>query len=106
MGAVGLGGARLAPVADCDQHALPAVAASHTAPEIFDQRHGGTVREMIADIPLPKSFSISRVPDEGLTTNREGIGSKVAGTVSCLWLRQWGEARRPAAAGLAPTSRA
>ncbi|HVV91246.1 MAG TPA: hypothetical protein VHB53_12180 [Solirubrobacterales bacterium] len=54
----------------------------------------GTVRAMVKDIPLPKTFSIARVPDEGLTTNREGIGSKVAGTVSCLWLRQWGEARR------------
>jgi hypothetical protein len=53
-----------------------------------------TVREMVTDIPVPKTFAISRVPDEGLTTNREGVGSKVAGTVSCLWLRQWGEARR------------
>jgi hypothetical protein len=54
----------------------------------------GTVREMVKDIPLPKTFAISRVPDEGLTTNREAVGTKVAGTVSCLWLRQWGEARR------------
>lgn len=52
----------------------------------------GTVREMIEGIPLPKTFSISRVPDEGLTTNREQIGSQVAGTISCLWLRQWGAA--------------
>jgi len=49
----------------------------------------GTVREMIKGIPLPKTFDISLVPDEGLTTNREEIGSKVAGTISCLWLRQW-----------------
>jgi hypothetical protein len=54
----------------------------------------GTVREMLRGIPLPKTFSISRVPDEGLTTNTEALGSKVAGTVSCLWFRQWGEARR------------
>jgi hypothetical protein len=54
----------------------------------------GTVREMVKDIPLPKTFGISRVPDEGLTTDREAVGSKVAGTVACLWLRQWGEARR------------
>lgn len=52
----------------------------------------GTVREMIEGIPLPKTFTISRVPDEGLTTNREQIGSQVAGTISCLWLRQWGAA--------------
>jgi hypothetical protein len=54
----------------------------------------GTVREMIKGIPLPKTFSLSRVPDEGLTTNREQIGSQVAGTISCLWLRQWGAAQR------------
>ncbi|HEX4306546.1 MAG TPA: hypothetical protein VHZ54_10945 [Solirubrobacterales bacterium] len=54
----------------------------------------GTVREMVKDIPLPKTFSIARVPNEGLTTDREAIGSKVAGTVTCLWLRQWGDARR------------
>jgi hypothetical protein len=54
----------------------------------------GTVREMLRGIPLPKTFAISRVPDEGLTTNTEALGSKVAGTVSCLWFRQWGAARR------------
>ncbi len=53
----------------------------------------GTVKEMIAGIPLPKTFSISRVPDEGLTTNREQVGTMVAGTISCLWLRQWAAAR-------------
>ena len=52
----------------------------------------GTVREMIEGIPLPKTFSVSRVPNEGLTTNREQIGSQVAGMISCLWLRQWGGA--------------
>jgi hypothetical protein len=52
----------------------------------------GTVRGMIEGIPLPKTFSISRVPDEGLTTNREQIGTQVAGTISCLWLRQWAAA--------------
>jgi hypothetical protein len=52
----------------------------------------GTVKEMIEGIPLPKTFDISRVPDEGLTTNREQIGTQVAGTISCLWLRQWAAA--------------
>jgi hypothetical protein len=52
----------------------------------------GTVRKMIEGIPLPKTFAIDRVPDEGLTTNREQIGSQVAGTISCLWLRQWAAA--------------
>lgn len=54
----------------------------------------GTVREMVKDIPLPKTFSIARVPDEGLTTDREAVGTQVAGTVTCLWLQQWARARR------------
>jgi hypothetical protein len=54
----------------------------------------GTVREMLKGIPLPKTFAVSRIPDEGLTTSREQVESKVTGTVACLWLRQWGEARR------------
>jgi hypothetical protein len=54
----------------------------------------GTVREMLKGIPLPKTFAVSRIPDEGLTTSRERVASKVTGTVACLWLRQWGEARQ------------
>jgi hypothetical protein len=53
----------------------------------------GTVREMVKDIPLPKTFGVSRVPHEGLATDREALGTLVAGTVSCLWLRQWSAAR-------------
>jgi hypothetical protein len=53
-----------------------------------------TVREMLKGIPVPASFEPSRIPDEGLTTNRYQVGAAVTGTVSCLWFRQWGEARR------------
>lgn len=56
--------------------------------------HDAAVREMLEGIPVPDSFGISRVPDEGLTTNRYQVGAAVTGTVSCLWFRQWGEARR------------
>lgn len=56
--------------------------------------HDATVREMLEGIPLPSSFEPSRIPDEGLTTNRYQVGASVAGIVSCLWFRQWGEARR------------
>jgi hypothetical protein len=55
---------------------------------------GATVREMLRGIPLPDSFSPSRVPTAGLTTNRDQVGAAVLGTVSCLWFRQWGKARR------------
>ena len=53
-----------------------------------------TVREMLRGIPLPDSFSTSRVPTAGLTTNRGQVGAAVISTVSCLWFRQWDEARR------------
>jgi hypothetical protein len=56
--------------------------------------HDGAVREMLKGIPVPSTFKPSRVPDEGLTTARYQVGAAVTGTVSCLWLRQWGEARR------------
>ncbi len=56
--------------------------------------HDAAVREMLRGIPVPKTFSPSRVPDEGLTTARYQVGANVTGTVSCLWLRQWGAARR------------
>jgi hypothetical protein len=49
---------------------------------------------MLRGIPLPKSFGFSRIPDEGLTTSHDQVVDKVVNTVSCLWFRQWGEARR------------
>jgi hypothetical protein len=54
----------------------------------------GAVREILRGIPVPKTFSISRVPDEGLTTSRERVATQVTTTVACLWLRQWDVARR------------
>jgi hypothetical protein len=52
------------------------------------------VREMLKGIPLPATFKPSRVPVAGLATDRYQLGAAVTGTVSCLWFRQWGEARR------------
>lgn len=56
--------------------------------------HDATVREMLKGIPLPATFKPSRIPDEGLTTNRDQVAGAVTGTVACLWFRQWGQARR------------
>lgn len=56
--------------------------------------HDATVREMLQGIPLPDTFAPSRIPDEGLTTNRGQVAGAVTGTVACLWFRQWGTARR------------
>jgi hypothetical protein len=56
--------------------------------------HDAAVREMLRGIPLPESFSPSRVPTAGITTSRDQVQTAVIGTVSCLWFRQWGEARR------------
>ncbi len=53
-----------------------------------------TVREMLRGIPLPGDFSPALIPDAGLTTNRGQVAGAVTNTVSCLWFRQWGEARR------------
>jgi hypothetical protein len=56
--------------------------------------HDAVVRELLKGIRLPSSFSPSQVPDEGLTTGRDQVANSVLTTVSCLWFRQWGEARR------------
>jgi hypothetical protein len=69
---------------------LEAMPAKVVAPADF----AGTVREVLKGIPTPKSFAPGRVPDEGLVTDRYQVGARTAGTVSCLWLRQWGAARR------------
>jgi len=63
--------------------------------------HDAVVREMLKGIPVPVSFDPGMVPDEGLTTSRYQVGAAVTSTITCLWFRQWGEARRtgdPAAA--------
>lgn len=56
--------------------------------------HDATVREMLRGIPVPDTFRPSRVPDEGLTIDRSRVAGEVISAVSCLWFRQWGEARR------------
>jgi hypothetical protein len=56
--------------------------------------HDAAVAEMLKGIPVPRTFKPSRVPDTGLTTDRYQVGAAVTGTVSCLWFRQWGQARR------------
>ncbi|HYH53020.1 MAG TPA: hypothetical protein VD761_02730 [Solirubrobacterales bacterium] len=56
--------------------------------------HDAAVREMLKGIPVPPTFKPSRVPDEGLTTDRYQVAAAVTGTVSCLWFRQWDRARR------------
>jgi hypothetical protein len=56
--------------------------------------HDAVVDEILEDIPVPRTFAPSRVPDEGLTTDRYQVGAKVTSTVSCLWFLQWAQARR------------
>ncbi len=55
--------------------------------------HEATVTAMLRGIPLPHGFRPALVPDAGLTTDRDQVASSVVGTVSCLWLAQWGAAR-------------
>lgn len=56
--------------------------------------HDAAVREMLKGIPVPSTFKPSRVPDEGLTTNRYQVAGSVTATVACLWFLQWDQARR------------
>jgi hypothetical protein len=56
--------------------------------------HDAVVREVLKGIPVPGTFAPSRVPDEGLTTDRYQVGGQVTSTVSCLWFLQWADARR------------
>lgn len=56
--------------------------------------HDAVVREMLTGVPVPKPFSPSRVPDEGLIVDRSRVAGEVTSTVTCLWFRQWGDARR------------
>jgi hypothetical protein len=69
---------------------LEAMPAKVVAPAEYDS----TIQEVLKGIPTPKSFSPSRVPNEELVTDRYQVGAQTAGTVACLWLRQWGQARR------------
>jgi hypothetical protein len=82
---------RLGWLAKADPQAwLDALPAKVVAPADY----ASTVREVLKGIPTPTSFTPSRVPDEELVTDRYQVGARTAGTVSCLWLRQWGAARR------------
>jgi hypothetical protein len=69
---------------------LDALPAKVVAPAEYNS----TVREALKGIPTPKSFAPARVPNEHLVTDRYQVGARTAGTVACLWLRQWGSARR------------
>jgi hypothetical protein len=56
--------------------------------------HDAVVRQMLKGVPVPNDFKSSMIPDEGLTTSRLQVRGAVTNTVSCLWFRQWGAARR------------
>jgi hypothetical protein len=53
-----------------------------------------TERQMLKGVPVPKTFSLGRIPEEGLTVSHDQLADKVTGVVACLWFRQWGEAVR------------
>jgi hypothetical protein len=69
---------------------LEAMPAKVVAPAEYDS----TIQEVLKGIPTPKSFSASRIPNEELVTDRYQVGAQTAGTVACLWFRQWGQAQR------------
>ncbi len=61
---------------------------------VIPSEHAAAVAGMLKGIPTPKGFKPARIPNDGLTTNRYQVGATVTATVSCLWFRQWGAARR------------
>jgi hypothetical protein len=69
---------------------LEAMPAKVVAPGDYDS----TVKEVLKGIPTPKSFSLGRVPNEELVTDRYQVGARAISTVACLWFRQWGQAQR------------
>jgi hypothetical protein len=69
---------------------LEAMPPKVVAPAEYDS----TIHDVLKGIPTPKSFSPSRVPNEELVTDRYQVGARTAGTVACLWFRQWGQAQR------------
>jgi hypothetical protein len=82
---------RLGWLAKVDPQAwLEAMPAKVVVPAEYDS----TVQEVLKGIPTPKTFSPSRVPNEELVTDRYQVGAQTAGTVACLWFRQWGQAQR------------
>lgn len=61
---------------------------------VIPSEHAAAVAGMLKGIPTPQGFKPARIPNDGLTTNRYQVGANVTATVSCLWFRQWGAARR------------
>jgi hypothetical protein len=69
---------------------LEAMPSKVVAPAEYDSM----IEDVLKGIPTPKSFSASRVLNEELVTDRYQVGARTAGTVACLWFRQWGQAQR------------
>lgn len=61
--------------------------------------HPATVSAMLAGVPLPPGFDVSRIRPGGLAQNRYQVGATVAGTVACDWIKRWMEGRQSGNAG-------
>jgi hypothetical protein len=55
---------------------------------------GAQVRQMLKGIPRPPGFDPSKIRGATLVQNRYYLGTEVTGTVACMWIGDWFQARR------------
>ncbi len=64
-------------------------------PSVVDSADSAhVVHAMLRGIPLPKGFDASRIRGARLVQNRYDLGAAVTGTVACMWIADWFQARR------------
>ena len=54
---------------------------------------GETIRQMLKGIPLPPRFDAARIRGGSLLHDRYQLGAAVTGTVACMWIADWNQAR-------------
>lgn len=52
------------------------------------------VHQMLKGIPLPPGFEAARIRGAHLVQNRYDLGAAVTGTVACMWIAVWNNARQ------------
>jgi len=52
------------------------------------------VKEILADIPVPKGFDTAMFDSGGLVLERYHLGAEITGKVTCAWIDQWFAAKK------------
>jgi hypothetical protein len=61
---------------------------------VLPDDHAAAVKEMLADIPVPKGFDVAALTSESRLRDRYQLGARVSGAVACAWIGQWVQARK------------